>query len=216
MTRYHYLCRRGARKFLRAGLERSDLEQVAAIGLLKASRRYETGSDTPFEAYAWLLIVGELMHYVRDHEHIVRVPRGMRKLERNCWEAFERLAAKLGREPSDEEIANALGRPLALVAAAKTARWAASPVSLEHTAFRERENRDRGERDGHFIATERVVLEEALAALKPSERYIVVAHYVFGQTQDEIASRLRLSTRQISRLQHRALARLRARLIGAP
>jgi RNA polymerase sigma-B factor len=201
---------------LRAGLERSDLEQVAAIGLLKASRRYEVDSDTPFEAYAWLLIVGELMHYVRDHEHIVRVPRAMRKLERNCSEAFERLAAKLGREPSDDEIANALGTPLALVTAAKTARWAASPVSLEHSAFRERANRNRCERDGHFIATERVVLEEALAALEPSERHIVVSHYVFGQTQDEIARHLRLSTRQISRLQHRALARMRARLSGAP
>jgi RNA polymerase sigma-B factor len=201
---------------LRAGLERSDLEQVAAIGLLKASRRYEIDSDTPFEAYAWLLIVGELMHYVRDHEHIVRMPRGMRKLERNCGETYERLAAKLGREPSDDEIANALGTPLALVTAAKTARWAARPVSLEHSAFRERANRNHCERDGHFIATERVVLEEALAALEPSERYIVVSHYVFGQTQDEIASRLRLSTRQISRLQHRALERMRARLGGAP
>ncbi len=33
---YQYLCRRGAKKFLRTGLERSDLEQVAAIGLIKA------------------------------------------------------------------------------------------------------------------------------------------------------------------------------------
>jgi RNA polymerase sigma-B factor len=215
VIRYQYLCRRGARKFLRAGLERSDLEQVAAIGLLKAGRRYEPSSNTPFEAYAWMLIVGELMHHVRDHEHLVRIPRAVRKLERHCWEAFERLAAQLGREPSDGEIADALGAPPAHVSAAKLARWTISPASLDRSALREQMLRDRFERDAAHVATERVVLEEALALLLPSERHIVIAHYVFGQTQDEIAKQLDLSTRQISRLQHRALQRMRAYVAGA-
>jgi RNA polymerase sigma-B factor len=215
VIRYQYLCRRGARKFLRAGLERSDLEQVAAIGLLKAGRRYQPSSNTPFEAYAWMLIVGELMHHVRDHEHLVRVPRGIRKLERHCWEAFERLAAQLGREPSDDEIAAFLGTAPELVSAAKLARWMMSPASLEQSALREQMLRDRFERDAALVATERIVLEEALALLPPSERHIVIAHYVFGQTQDEIARHLDLSTRQISRLQHRALERMRAHVAGA-
>jgi RNA polymerase sporulation-specific sigma factor len=75
--------------------------------------------------------------------------------------------------------------------------------------------RDRLERDAALVATERVVLEEALALLPPSERHIVIAHYVFGQTQDEIARQLDLSTRQISRLQRRALERMRAHVAGA-
>ena len=63
---FHHLCKRGAHKFWRSGLERNDLEQVAAIGLIKAARRYDPTMPTPFEAYAWLMIVGELMHHVRD------------------------------------------------------------------------------------------------------------------------------------------------------
>lgn len=215
VTRYHYLCRRGARKFLRAGLERSDLEQVAAIGLLKATRRYEPGSNIPFEAYAWILIVGELMHHVRDHEHLVRIPRGIRKLERACWEAFERLAAQLDREPNDEEIAEALGMARSQVSAAKLARWATSPASLEQTAFREQAVRARFERDHDLTVTERVVLEDALALLRPSERFIVVSRFVAGERQDEIARQLGLSIRQVSRLQRHALARMRAHISGA-
>ena len=55
VTSFSYLCGRAARKFLRSGLERCDLEQVAAVGLIKASRRYDAGTRTPFEAYAWLV-----------------------------------------------------------------------------------------------------------------------------------------------------------------
>jgi RNA polymerase sigma-B factor len=212
---YFYLCRRGARKFLRDGLERCDLEQVAAIGLLKAGRRYERSSNTPFEAYAWILIVGELMHYVRDYEHIVRIPRSIRKLEQRCSEAFERLAAQFGREPSDREIAQAIGAPLSLVSAARLPRGAASSASIEHTAIRERGHLAPSERHADLIVPDRVVLEQALALLAAPERFIVVSHYVFGLTQAEIANHLGLSTRQISRLQHRALTRMRAHVAGA-
>ncbi|HEY0799067.1 MAG TPA: sigma factor, partial [Candidatus Baltobacteraceae bacterium] len=99
ITSYQYLCRRGARKFLRPGLERCDLEQVAAIGLIKAYDRYDVSLHTPFEAYAWLSIVSELMHHVRDAEGIVRLPRRLRGLERRYARAHEQLAMRLKRTP---------------------------------------------------------------------------------------------------------------------
>ena len=46
-----YLCRRGARKFYRGSVDRCDLEQVAAIGLIKACDRYDPSVATPFEAH---------------------------------------------------------------------------------------------------------------------------------------------------------------------
>jgi RNA polymerase sigma factor (sigma-70 family) len=69
---YRYLCERGARKFLRPGLERGDLEQVAAIGLIKAYDRYNDSLPTPFEAYAWITITGELMNHLRSHTRAAR------------------------------------------------------------------------------------------------------------------------------------------------
>ena len=79
-ARYHYLCARAARKFCRRGADRADLEQIAAIGLLKACDRYDGRLKTPFEAFAWLFVIGELMHYVRDQERLVRAPRRLRAL----------------------------------------------------------------------------------------------------------------------------------------
>jgi RNA polymerase sigma factor (sigma-70 family) len=66
VAKYWYLCRRAARRFRRCGLERGELEQVGAIGLIKAVDRYRSPHGTPFEAFASLLVRGELMHYVRD------------------------------------------------------------------------------------------------------------------------------------------------------
>ncbi len=70
VTAFRHLCRRGARKFWRVGLEHCDLEQVAAIGLIKAARRYDPRQGTPFEAYAWLFVVGELMIDVDDFKAV--------------------------------------------------------------------------------------------------------------------------------------------------
>ncbi|HEY1868278.1 MAG TPA: sigma factor [Candidatus Cybelea sp.] len=75
VVKYWYLCRRAARRFRRCGFERDDLEQVGAIGLIKAVDRYKSPHRAPFEAFASLLVLGELMHYVRD-DGLVRVRRG--------------------------------------------------------------------------------------------------------------------------------------------
>ena len=79
---------------MRRGLDRADLEQVAAIGLIKAVDRYDCAQAAPFEAYAWLLVLGELMHYVRDSERFVaRAARRARSraavgaAERELWPA---------------------------------------------------------------------------------------------------------------------------------
>ena len=105
---YRHLCRRGARKFLRHGLERADLEQVAAIGLIKARDRYNERLGIPFAAYAWRMILSELGHHVRAHEHLVRPPRKLQALERRYWAEWERLCSTLEREPADAELAAAM------------------------------------------------------------------------------------------------------------
>ena len=84
----------------------ADLEQVGAIGLIKAVDRYDAAQTAPFEAYAWLLVLGELMHHVRDGERILRAPRRVRDLERRWVDAERKLWVLLGREPREEDVAS--------------------------------------------------------------------------------------------------------------
>lgn len=202
VSTHHYLCRRGARKFLRSGLERSDLEQVAAIGLIKASRRYDASTKTPFEAYAWIMIVGELMHHVRDFERIVRVPRSLRDLERRLVRSHETLSVRLGREPSDAELAREMGVVVATIGDVRRARTCALAATLDDAET------------CRLHAVEPVALEDrflvdaAFAALGELERRIIVGVYILGLTQIELGRRLGISPKRVSRAHHVALLRM--------
>lgn len=202
---YSYLCTRGARKFLRPGLERGDLEQVAAIGLLKACDRFEAAMQTPFEAYAWLFIVGELMHHVRDHERVVRPPRKLRDLERRYQRTVDKLTFELGRVPSDADVAAVLGTTLDMVSEVRQCRARATAESLEDLQGRTIEPSGYEEVERLLDA---MVIESALSALNETEREIITAVYAHGQSQVEIAARLGYSQRHISRLHRGALEKM--------
>lgn len=202
VTEHHYLCRRGARKFWRCGLERCDLEQVAALGLIKAARRYDAASGTPFEAYAWILIVGELMHHVRDHERPVRLPRRLQSLERSFDRTHDLLLANFGREPSDFELAHALRVPASTIVELRRARSAALPAQLD-----ELEGAARNEPDTLGLE-DRFVVTDAFAVLDQVARRIIVGRYLLGLTQLQLGRHLGLSPKRVSRLQHAALANM--------
>jgi len=68
----------------RTGHPREDLEQLAAIGLIKASRRYDdkriNNSKSNFIAYARPFVNGEITHYLRDKGFLITVPGRWREL----------------------------------------------------------------------------------------------------------------------------------------
>jgi RNA polymerase sigma-B factor len=198
---YGYLCRRGARKFWRPGLERCDLEQVAAIGLIKASRRFDPSTTTPFEAYAWLVVVGELGHYVRDFERIVRVPRRLRAFEPLFNRANDACTGRIGREPTDAELALEMGVLTETVGEIRRARESAAPVSLEDPAAR-------ALCDNSLALEDRAMVDTAFRVLSVLERRIIVGTYVLRLTSLELGRTLGLSPRRISRIRRDALGRM--------
>jgi RNA polymerase sigma-B factor len=207
---HRHLCTRGAKKFKRAHNDRADLEQVAAVGLIKAATNYRAEMRTPFEAYAWIMIVGELMHYVRDHERLVRAPRSLLALEKRYVEAWERLSNANHREPSTGELGCALGVSLDTVIALRNLR-ASGHVPLPA------EDSDEGpervellvDRRTMVALEERIALTMAVDELAERERTIVLGTYGAGLTQSELASRLGLSQSHVSKLLARALGKLR-------
>jgi len=199
---YFHLCRRAARKFRRRGAEPADLEQVAAIGLIKATDAYRPERATPFEAYAWIVIVGELMHYVRDHERAVRVPRRLRALDGRYVRAWEILAARGHAEPSTRELACELNVEQRVIDELLVLRGApyldAGPSGIENVA---------SALPGMDIE-DRLSLLMAVDALSCRERTIVLGTFGAGLSQAEIAAKLHLSQGQVSKLLSRAIGKL--------
>lgn len=206
VAEYWYLCRRGARRFMRRGLDRADLEQVAAIGLIKAADRYDRAAAAPFEAYAWLLVLGELMHYVRDSERFVRAPRGVRDLDRR-WSAAEReLWLRLGREPKECDVAESIGASEMEVREIRAYRASNHVISFEVLAKSEQ----RIAANGFDDVLDRLTVERILATLSPVQRQIVRSIHLDGITVVEVARRLGYSRRHVTRLHRSALERLKS------
>jgi RNA polymerase sigma-B factor len=109
------LVRSLARRYAFAGEPLEDLEQVGAIGLIKAVDRFDERRHTPLAAYAAPVIAGEIRHHVRDLAFPVRLPRRARRAgERVRAEAFEMDVA--------DEAADALEAVEARLVIARAAR----------------------------------------------------------------------------------------------
>jgi RNA polymerase sigma-B factor len=203
VTTHRYLCARAARRFLRPGLERSDLEQVAALGLIKASRRYDPTMRIPFEPYAWINVLGELMHFVRDHESAVRLPRRLHELDRRVNRFCERHAAQFGVEPSHADVASAFGIPQSSVEQIRSAGCVVRIVSLDDAIP------PVPARSTAVDAEDRLIIEDSLKRLDALEKRIVGGVYFLGMTQAQLARSLRLSPKRVSRIHLGALATMR-------
>ncbi len=196
---HRYLSRFIAARFLRPGLERADLEQVALIGLIKAVDRYNPSIGKPFRSFARQHIIGELMHYVRDHESIVRFPRALQRLHRREQQAHFQLRGELGREPSSREIQTALG----------------CRFDELHTLYAARHHCTRAEQQAEYCypalaanVAEQALLWTSLHSLDQDEQYLLLGVYGLRLTQTEVGNRLGYTQRSASRLHKRALQKL--------
>src|SRR4051794_37991403 len=111
-----------------------DLEQVAALGLVKAIDRYDPSFGVPLRTYAIPTMFGEVRRYLRDHAWSVRVPRALQERVLKITKAIERLSARDGRAPMPAQVAEEIGCDLEETLEALQAGSAYSAASLDGPA----------------------------------------------------------------------------------
>ena len=90
-------------RFTNRGENLDDLFQVGVIGLIKAIDNFDVSLKVRFSTYAVPMIIGEIRRYLRDN-NTVRVSRSVRDTAYHALGAKEKLQAKLGRDPTVDEI----------------------------------------------------------------------------------------------------------------
>jgi RNA polymerase sigma-B factor len=216
VARHLPLVRALARRYAGRGESLEDIEQVGAIGLIKAIDRYELARDVALTTYATPNVVGEIKRHFRDKGWAIRIPRGLQELNAKMSSTIERLTAKVGHSPSIAEIALELKTSPEQVLEAMEAGSAYAPVSLSAGPSGEGEldpMETIGTEDSGFERTEqRASLEPALEMLPAREREILRMRFEDGLTQTQIADRVGVSQMHVSRLIRKSLARMRAEL----
>ena len=203
-----------ARRYAGRGEQFDDLQQVAALGLVKAIERFDLDREVDLVTYIFPTVVGELKRHFRDRVWSVTVPRRLKELHQLLSRLIEDLTSRNGRSPTIPELALAAGVTEEEVVEGLEAGRAYSARSLtathdvedgaevalidlledEETGYEEAENRD--------------LLASGIHALDERERMIVRLRFADGLTQSEIATQVGVSQMHVSRLLRRALEKL--------
>lgn len=203
------------RKFFRSG-EREELLQVGYIGLLNAIERFDSQKGFKFSTYASHCVDGEIRHFLRDKSETIRRPRWVRKLSSQVAAFLEAFLQQNERLPTLAEISDALNIEESGVQAILRARQPASldePEAGRSDALRDSIRSARME-SFRLPLEDRISISQAFERLLELEQKVVYLFFVQDFTQKEIASKLALSPRKVSRLMQKALGSLRGQLTG--
>ncbi len=198
------------KRFNNRGYELEDLFQIGCIGFVKAVQRFNTDYETKLSTYAVPMIIGEIKRFIRDNGP-VKVSRSLKELACKVRQ-LQDDEEKNGREElSIEELSNKLNVSKEDIV-----------IALDSTSYVE--SLDRKIYDDETTIGERVIyedneykdllnkitIEKMLEMLNEKEKRVILYRYFKEKTQTEISNILGISQVQVSRIEKKALEKMRA------
>ena len=210
------LVRKIAVRFLSSGTELDDLVQIGVIGMIKAARSFDFSFDTVFSTYAVPMIMGEIRRFLRD-DGAIKVSRELRSRGAKIMALRERFMSKNGREPRLSELAELTELSPQDIATAMDAISCVSSLSEPIGDDDEGLTLEGSipDRSGALDElTDKLALSEAIRALPPLWREIIVMRYYKDLSQAETGRRLGLTQVKISREEQKRLSALKEALMA--
>lgn len=196
------------RRFMGRGTEAEDMYQLACLGFLKAVDGFDLNFGTQFSTYAVPKIAGEIRRFLRD-DGTVKVSRGIKERAATIKTARNLLTNSLGREPSLSEIAEQTGFSLEDIAEAECAT--ASIESIHQVTGDEGFTLENilTDTQSEESILEQLSLRQAIEELSEREATVIKLRYFHGLTQQRVSKVLDVSQVQVSRIEKKALEKLR-------
>ena len=197
-----------AKRFMGRGTEPDDLYQLGCLGFIKAVDGFDLQYGTQFSTYAVPKIAGEIRRFLRD-DGAIKVSRTLKEQATAIKSTRNRLTNALGREPTIQEISRQTGLTPEEIALAETATAGTESI--------QRETGDEGfslenvltDTESEERMVERIALKQALDRLPERESMVIRLRYYHSLTQERIANVRQVSQVQVSRIEKKAIERLR-------
>jgi RNA polymerase primary sigma factor len=206
-----------ARKYEGHELPLLDLVQEGILGLIRAAEKFDHRKGFKFSTYATFWIRESIQRALANRGRAIRIPVHVGQRERKLGRVEQDLAGRLGREPTDAELAEAAELTVKEV---RETRMAARVVTSLDRPVGEDEgslvallpSRERGPEEQLDLALRHEALQRALARLPEREREVVKLRYGISGSDPtpvrETGRRLGISTDAVRKLEHRALTDL--------
>ncbi|MGA7827559.1 MAG: FliA/WhiG family RNA polymerase sigma factor [Geobacteraceae bacterium] len=201
-------------------LDQQDLMSVAVIGLITAAERFDPGRGILFKTFAEKRVMGSIMDELRAQDWL---PRTLREKYKRLEHEFSVLEQKLGRNPSSEEVAAAMGMDLE-----KYFHLMEEVHSLSFMSLDDFHEDDEGSSFGflNFLSDNGTespqnqmmakqllqVLGNAIESLPEKERLVVTLYYYEELNLKEIGEIMNLTESRISQLHSQAVIRLKVKM----
>ena len=197
-----------ARRFLGRGTEADDLYQLGCLGFLKAIDGFDLEFGTQFSTYAVPKISGEIRRFLRD-DGAVKVSRGIKERASTIKTARNKLLQLLGREPSLQEIAEQTGFTMEEIAVADVATSCVESIQQESGEEGFSLENILTDTESEESLLEKISIRQGIATLPEKEATVIKLRYFHGLTQERVSKVLGVSQVQVSRIEKKALLRLK-------
>ena len=208
-----------ARRYQGQGLALGDLIQEGMLGLIRAVEKFDWRKGFRFSTYATLWIRQAIQRALDDRGRSIRLPSHVAQRERKMSAAQRKLTADLGRQPTDEEVAEASGLDLEQVLALRDASRVVTsldrPVGEEEsTAFGDLLPSEGPSTEEEVELTLREsVVRDTIESLPERERTIIKMRYGLNGHQDpqplsRIGRELGITPERVRQIEERALEHL--------
>lgn len=198
-----------------ASVQVDDLIQSGMIGLLEAAKKYDNSKGASFETYAGIRIRGAIVDEIRKGDW---VPRSVHRNSRLISDTIHQLEARLGRDPKDAEVAEAMGVDIEEYYAMSHDALSGHLFSIDES-FENEELAIKHE-SASFIEPDKQVhqqvlqssLAKAIEHLPEREKLVLSLYYDQELNLKEIGQILDVSESRISQIHSQAALRLRSKL----
>ncbi len=215
--KYKPLVRSIALKYINSGELLEDLEQIGYLGLINAHNLFDEKKGVKFETYAYWLINGEIRHYIRDKNSVVKIPHWIRDYNRKIDSFIESFRKEHRRFPTVEEMSAHFNITEEGIMEILKGRNAVQVVSLDKGLRQNDEStipvldkiKSKEYQSFQLPIEDVIFLKNIFNKLKTIQKQVI--YYIFYKdlTQVNIAKRMGLTQRQVSRIKQEALEELR-------
>ncbi len=198
-------------------VEREELARAGSLGLVEAARRFDESRGVPFDRFAAQRIRGAILDAVRAADW---APRSVRTLARKLEATEQRLASKLGRVPTTEEMAEALSMETNELARLRDRMFRSVVLALEHEVSDDVDDDltlvdvlvDHGAIEPSEELETRELhayLRDAIALLPERQRLVIIGYFLEGRTSQDLARFLGVTESRISQIRSEAIQMLK-------